>query len=332
MKKSSLYAINQCALYKLGSKSKLALRLGVPVGQLLELARSENNYREFLLPEEICPYTQKVKRERWVQEPKKKLRLIHERIQKLLKKVIPPDYAHASIKGKSYSSNAIAHKDAHCIATFDIRKFYPSTSKSHIYNFFHDQLQCAPDVAALLTALTCYKGTLPTDRAGLPTGSPLSPLLSLYSNKPLFDKMNQLAISNGLKFTCYVDDLTFSGDSIPLGLTHFVTHLLEQHGHKISVKKTRIFRRNQGKHVTGIFIFNNMIRVPHNRFWKARGIKAAIDTEKDTTKKIQLIQKLAGLLGEAAFLDRRYADWAKSSYEHLKLVKEIAKTEAAHQA
>lgn len=332
MPKRTLYAINQCALYKTGSKAKLAFRLGISLTRLLALASNESNYRVFLLREEICPFTKKVKKERLVQEPKAELRKVHERIQKLLKSVAPPDYAHAAIKGRSYSSNAIAHKDANCLATFDICKFYPSTSKSHIYNFFNDQLQCAPDVAALLTALTCYKGQLPTDRAGLPTGSPLSPLLSLYANKPLFDKLNDLASSNGLKFTCYVDDLTFSGDALPLGLTHLVTKALEQQGHKLSVKKTRIFRRSQEKHVTGVVIFKNMIHVPHSRFWKARGITAAIKAEKNTDEKLQLAQKLAGLLGEASFLDSRYSGWAKSSYDYLKLIKEKAGNHTANNA
>jgi len=328
--KMKRYGLDQCALYKIGSKARLALVLGDSVDRLLFLASSANNYRVFLLPEETCQFTKKVTKERWVQEPKPELRRIHERIQKLLRRVTPPDYAHAAIKGRSYSSNAIVHKDAHRVATFDIRKFYPSTSKSHVYNFFADQLQCAPDVAALLTALTSYKGGSATDRTGLPTGSPLSPILSLYANKPLFEKLNNLALSNGLKFTCYVDDLTFSGDALPLGLTHLVKKALEQHGHLLSVNKTRIFRGNQGKHVTGVVIYKSKIYVPHSRFLKARGVMAAIDAEAHAVGKLPLTQKLAGLLGEAAFLDKRYSSWAKRSYSDLKLVKEQAENEVVN--
>jgi len=297
--------------------------LGVSIDRLLFLASSANNYREFLLPEDICPFTKKVTKERWVQEPKSELRKIHERIQKLLKNVISPDYAHAAIKGRSYSSNATAHKDAHRVATFDIKQFYPSTSKSHVYNFFADQLQCAPDVASLLAAITCFKGSTIDDPSGLPTGSPLSPILSLYANKPLFDKLNRLALSNGLKFTCYVDDLTFSGDALPLGLTRLVTKALERYGHMLSKSKTRIFRGDQSKHVTGVVIRNNKIYVPYSRFRKARAIMAAIDAETYAVRKLKLAQKLAGLLGEAAYLDKRYSSWAKFSYRSLKQVKEM---------
>ncbi|MFA7243083.1 MAG: reverse transcriptase family protein [Sulfuricellaceae bacterium] len=327
MQNPKSYAADQCALYKIGSKARLALVLGVSLDRLLFLAHSENNYREFLLHEEICPFTKKITKERLVQEPKLELRKIHERIQKFLNRVIPPDYAHAAIKGRSYSSNAIVHKDAQRIATFDIHKFYPSTTKSHVYNFFAEQLQCAPNVAALLGTLTCFKGTSISNHSGLPTGSPLSPILSLYANKPLFDRLNQLALSNGLKFTCYVDDLTFSGDTIPLELTYLVTKALWQQGHLLSVKKTRIFKGNQASHVTGVVIRNNRIYVPHSRFKKARKIMAAIDAKKQAVGKLPLVQKLAGLLGEAAFLDSRYSSWAKRSYYDLKIAIESAEKE-----
>jgi RNA-directed DNA polymerase len=325
MSKSKLYPANQCALYKIGSKTRLAKVLGTSVERLISLARGQNNYRLFELPEEICPFTKKVTKARWVQEPKPELRRIHERIQSLLKRVIPPTYAHAAIKGRSYCSNAIAHKSAHRVATFDIRKFYPSTLKSHVFNFFSDQLRCAPDVAALLASIVCY--TSSTDRSGLPTGSPLSPILSLFANKPLFDELNQIALSNGLTFTCYVDDLTFSGASLPPGLTYQVTVSLKRHGHLLSNKKTRIFSGLQVKHVTGVVIYKNNIYVPHSRFMKARAVSAAIDAEKKASDKLPLIQKLAGLLGEAAFLDKRYSTWAKRSYNNLKVVKKRADEE-----
>lgn len=60
---------------------------------------------------------------------------------------------------------------------------------------------------------------------------------------------------------------------------------------------------------------------------KARAVSAAIDAEKKASNKLPLIQKLAGLLGEAAFLDKRYSTWAKRSYNNLKVVKKRADEE-----
>ena len=272
-KPAKFYDLNQCALYRVRSKLRLALLLHTPLPRLFFLANNDNNYRIFLLPEETCPFTGKVTKERWVQEPKPELRGIHERLQRLLRQVTPPSYAHAAVKGRSYRSNALAHVTSDRIATFDVKKFYPSTSESRVHNFFADQLLCAPDVAAILAKLTCYQG-------GLPTGSPFSPILSLYANKPMFEDLGRLALTHALKFTCYVDDLTFSGDVLPRGLTALVTNIIEQHGHLISIRKTRIFRQNQGKHVTGVVLFKNSIHVPHSRFLKARMISVAIKNTK----------------------------------------------------
>lgn len=305
------YSIDQCALYKLGSKARLATLLGVTLDQLLALLEADNNYRIFPLPEEICPFTGKVRKERWVQDPKPNLRRLHNRILKLLRPIRPPEYAHAAIKGRSYRSNADAHKNGSRVATFDVRKFYPSTSRSSVYNFFADQLRCAPDVASLLAKLCCFEN-------GLPTGSPLSPLLSLFANKPMFDELNSWAVKSGLLFTCYVDDLTFSGAVLPRGLPDAVRRIATKNGHKLSEEKTRLFRRNQSKHVTGAVLRNGQLLVPNSRFRKARAIYAAMARESQLEKKLGLCRQLAGLLGEAAFIDERYVAWAHRSYDELK--------------
>ena len=309
------YPINQSALYKIGSKKRLAKILATSLDRILLLSTATDNYKIFCLPEEVCEFTKKTKKSRWVQEPKRPLRSIHERIQKLLKSIIYPDYSHAAVKGRSYRTNAETHKDATRVATFDLRKFYPSTSSSRVRDFWAEQMLCAPDVADLLAKLTCHEGCLPT-------GSPLSPLLSLYANRPMFDDLNDLANSHNLKFTCYIDDLTFSGPIIPIGLPRLVSNIVHRSGHTLSVEKTKIFRSDQRKHVTGVVVYGNSLHVPYSRFFKARAIQNAFDLEKNSIAKLALARKLSGLLGEAAYLDARYADLAKKSYVELKRINE----------
>jgi hypothetical protein len=319
-RKRDPFDINQCALYKIGSKQRLASVLLVSLDDLIRISESTANYRTFKLEEEICPFTGKVRRERWVQDPKPQMRRIHERILKLLRGISPPHYTHAAVKRRSYRSNAIEHLNGERIATFDIKSFYSSTSASRTFSFFHDDLKCAPDVARLLTKITTFEG-------GLPTGSPLSPLLSLYSNKPLFDQLDELAKQHELLFTCYMDDITFSGNFIPTGFKRVVSSIVYVNGHRLSLSKTRVYRRNHSMHVTGVVIYRGRIQVPHSRFRKARAIVAAIDSEIRLAEKAALSRKLAGLLGEAAYLDTRYSAWAKRSYEDLKLVENLLKSE-----
>lgn len=319
------YPINQCALYGIGSKSKLANVLQSSLSEILELAKCGDNYRVFLLPESTCKFTGKKVKERWVQEPKRNLRKIHDRLQKLLRNIIPPGYAHAAVKGRSYRSNALVHAAADRIATFDIRKFYPSTSRSSVYDFFSSQLACAPDIAALLVKIVCCGN-------GLPTGSPLSPILSLYANKRIFDELNALAQHHSLLFTCYVDDLTFSGAMLPRGLAVLIRNIVEKNGHTISSNKTRIFRRDQRKHVTGVALFKGQVEVPHARFLKARAITTAIDASISAVDRLLLVRKLAGLLGEAAYLDKQFASWAQRTYIALKIITVAAAKELDRKA
>ncbi|ROT44303.1 reverse transcriptase family protein [Pusillimonas sp. NJUB218] len=334
MAKRGLYDINQCALYKLGSKARLAQILGVPKARLLILVRRSENYRVFTLPQEICEFTGKVRKERLVQEPKPELRRVHERIQRLLSRIRPPEYGHAAVKGRSYRTNAEAHLNGPRIATFDVRRFYPSTSRSAVRNFFSEQLCCAPDVADLLAQLCCWQNVKESNSSsGLPTGSPLSPILSLYANRPMFDVLNDYAGRHQLVFTCYVDDLTFSGEMLPAGISKFVEKIVTAGGHTLATEKTRLFRRNQVKHVTGVVLSNSQVKVPHARFLKARAIASAITAHEtaDARYRLLLQRKLAGLLGEAAFLDSRFAGWANRAYADLRAVQaEVHMAESLH--
>lgn len=310
------YEINQCPLYKIGSKSRLARILECTTATLKKLTGEKQSYRKFLLPETVCPYTGKKRKERFVHEPVGDLRRVHERLQDLLMRVCPPGYAHAAVKGRSYKSNAEQHMSSRCVATFDITNFYPKTSRHILFRFFLDQLKCPADIAWMLTDIS-------SSGSGMPTGSPLSPVLSLFANKPLFDGLHQLALDHGLSFTCYVDDITFSGASIPIALPRRVKSVVERHGHQLADKKTRLFLDGQPKHVTGVVLLDGKITVPHSRFQKARKIHKALLLEDDLVQQRKIAQQLSGLLGEAAHLESTYKPWAMASYQRLKVLNKL---------
>lgn len=308
------YSITQCALYKITSPAKLSKVLAKTPSDIQKLLNSNKNYNEFTLAEEKNPFSNKVTKSRAVQAPKEELRSIHERILKLLQKVTPPEYAHASIKRKSYRSNALVHEGSREIATFDLKSFYSSTKSYLVQNFFAQELKCAGDVASTLTKLTTLHGSVPT-------GSPLSPMLALLAAKPMFDQLEKIAKSHKLFFTCYVDDMTFSGEKIPKTLEHEVVSTIKRFGYRLSSKKTRIYKENHKKIVTGTVILDRKILVPNSRFIAVRRILQALAGKHDKCgfTDRELLAKLAGILNEASSLDPKFYNMAIEANKSLKL-------------
>lgn len=308
------YALDQCALYKLGSKKRLAHILDVDVSELRHLSADDGNFEVFELKAEECEFTGLKRKARWVQNPVPDLKSVLSRIAKLLARIQPPDFCHGATPGRSYRSNAQAHVCANAIATFDLKEFFPSTTSKQVFRFFHNDLRCAPDVAGLLTDLCTYKRVLPT-------GAPSSPVLAYWANRGLFEAIDRRSKALALNLSVYVDDITLSGDLIPRSLPEQVEGIVKSHGHKLSSHKTRIFDPSKPKHVTGVVIAGGALRVPHVRFRKARAIRTAFDAEKNVRKRALLAAKLCGLLGEAAFLDARYRRMAIDSVKLLAAAK-----------
>lgn len=308
------YALDQCALYKLGSKKRLAKILDISVSDLVDLSSDEGNFQVFKLEAQVCEYTGATRKARWVQNPVPKLKSVLARITKLLSRIHSPEYCHGATPGRSYRSNAQAHVGARSAATFDLKDFFASTSSAQVFRFFHKELLCAPDVAGLLTDLCTFK-------RALPTGAPSSPILAYWANRALFDSVDRRGQALSLSLSVYVDDITLSGDVIPRSLPKQVEGIVQSHGHRLSGNKTKIFGPGRQKHVTGVVIADGRLRVPHSRFRKARAIRSAFDVEKDDRKRALLAAKLCGLLGEAAFLDPRYKRMASDSVKLLAAAK-----------
>lgn len=65
------------------------------------------------------------------------------------------------------------------------------------------------------------------------------------------------------------------------------------------------------------------MKVPYSRFKTSRNLESAIngDFPSHGHSKVKLHEKLAGLLGESAYIDPRYVEKAKEAQEMLKIVR-----------
>lgn len=96
----------------------------------------------------------------------------------------------------------------------------------------------------------------------LPQGSPCSPALSNLAAHGLDEDCAAYANANGLRYTRYADDLTFSGEQMPKRLTADIARIVEARGHRIAREKTRLRGPGHRRLVTGIVV-NEVLRPSH---------------------------------------------------------------------
>lgn len=239
----SKYPLDQCPLYKVASRKRLALDVfNVDLGFLERLANNLSNFRVFKIHQGD--------KERQVEVPKVVLERIHRRLFNLLERIEKPDYLHSGVRRRSYISNAKVHVGNVPLVKLDIKKFYPSIDGARVSRFFTDSMQCSPDVAAVLTRLCTFENHVPT-------GSCVSQLLAFFAAKPMFDELCGLSIESNLRYSCYVDDLTWSGTGATPAFLWAAKQVVHRHG--FAYHKDRIFTAREQKLVTGVMLDGDRI-------------------------------------------------------------------------
>ncbi|MGD1910861.1 MAG: reverse transcriptase family protein [Rivularia sp. (in: cyanobacteria)] len=276
------YELNQSPFYCLKSKFKLSKLLHVGKSKLKILTKSEDLYRE----EKI---TGKNGKSRPVQKPRPDLKKVQKRVEKLLKRIKIPIYIHAPAKGISHINNAQAHINAAVVRTLDIEKYFASTPSRHVYSFFHKWLKCSPDVAAVLTKILTFKGSLPT-------GSPSSPIISYFSHIKMWESINEIVNHYNCNLTVYMDDVTISGDCVPDQLIWQIKQQFYRCGLRSNDKKEKCYIRKNSYEITGIIVTEKgELKIPNRQHKKMYKIRQALRLETEPKKRQKLIQSLKGL-------------------------------------
>lgn len=239
------YRLDQCQIFKVQSRKKLAQEVfNVELPLLQRLANNTSNYRVFDILQGG--------KTRQIEVPKLILERIHRRLFALLERIEKPEYLQSGVKGRSYITNAQLHIGHSPLVKIDVKKFYPSVDSASVYRFFHNTLHCSPDVAGLLTKITTYDGHVPT-------GSCVSQLLAFFAAKPMFDELDRLAAEYGLRFSCYVDDMTFSGSRATPAFLWAAKQVVHMHG--FGYHKDHYYTAEQRKLVTGVLVDCDRIAV-----------------------------------------------------------------------
>jgi RNA-directed DNA polymerase len=160
-----------------------------------------------------------------------------------------PEYVQGFVKGRSIATNAKLHLARKYLLHADIHNFFDSTKLPQVIGAF-ESLGCRPSIAQTL-------GKLCTLREFLPQGTSTSPVIANLVCKYLDADLDTLAVAHSCKYSRYADDITISGDSLPL--EDRVAALLRKYNYELRDGKCRIQRRGRSQYVTGLTICDKSI-------------------------------------------------------------------------
>ena len=160
-------------------------------------------------------------------------------------------------KNTGIMNNAIPHLNKLTIIKMDIKDFFPSISRSRIYDIFKKYNKFSYEYAYILSHLVTYNNSLPQ-------GAPTSPFLANICANGLDFKINKLIqVINkkqnmNITYTRYADDITISFDKKFNYdyIMNTVTTIIFDEGFYPNFKKSKIIKNNHCQRVTGIVVNN----------------------------------------------------------------------------
>lgn len=273
------YALDQCALYRCGTRKKLFKLLQTSPEKFAELKAASDLYKPLRKKKKDGTF-------RPVLAPRGDLKRIQRRIGELLLRVKTPDYLMSPVRGRSNIDNAARHRGAAAFHLLDIEDFYPSCTASKVAWFFGTCLRCPPDVVKVLLDLTTLNGVLPA-------GSPASPSLAFWAYGDMWDEIDQLTRDAGCQVSVYVDDITISGIKVPGALVHAIKERLVHHGHGFKASK-EVAQINAPVVVTGVVVREWTLLMPNVQHHERHKLRTEI---KRLPEGYEKEQKMASLIG-----------------------------------
>lgn len=277
--------------YKKNEFKKFCVAIGAkPVDVTFLCNKMEDYYSEWVekkidkktgLPKKYLDGTEK---QRVIRPPRETLKQLQRKINsELLAKINLPFNVHGGVKKRSNISNAKAHQGNTYIFTTDLQEFYPSITNKMVYQALRN-LKFSTHLSHWITLLTTWKYEVPQ---GAPTSTQIANIVFLETDI----KLIALCDKNGIVYTRYVDDLTFSSNR---DFKHLVPSILDiiKGSFKVSYRKT-FYKRNQT--ITGIDVYLNKIDAPIKIIEKAKqevNTKAARTPYKGYVKRIRTAKKI----------------------------------------
>ena len=295
---------------------------------------------------EIYPVPKRSGGSRYISAPQPPLKEAQRWINKFILADFSPHWrCYSYRKDVSTIDAAREHCEAKWLVKIDIENFFDSVSEEKVYEFFKSagynrllsfELSRVCTISPAFMSTSHFKNWIlfnktsakvPYKRKGikfigrLPQGAPTSPMLSNLLFKDIDILLQEYAVSNGLVYTRYADDLCFSSGKKDFGrencsaLISFCEKLLRSNGYATNKVKTKIIPPGALKVILGLNVNHYLPKLPKS-FKKRleshiRGCDKFGVVNHSQHKKFQstfaMIDHIHGLLNYAKTVDKDYA-------------------------
>lgn len=250
------------------SPNKFAHCIGIHRDKIEKLANKVTSF--------YSPFPKKTgEKERIIDNPTGLLKEVQQRINdRILNSILFPDFVIGGVKGRKPYEHPLRHVKRPIVITLDVKDCFPSITNKQIFDVWHKQLNCSSEVARLATKLTTRNGHLPL-------GAPTSNCLSNLALQPCLNNVIKIAEDFGFSANSvgqYIDDLAFSGVTLPGNFITSVVKEFSRHGFRIKRSKIKVMRANKPQVVTKKNV-NRKVGVPRSERDKVR---AALHELKNT--------------------------------------------------
>jgi hypothetical protein len=290
------YQLKDSPFYNLAAKTKLASLLRVSLATLVELSSGKSMYVRRWKHKKLdhwlreAPATDVEDNYRPIDIPDPRLKSVQSRIATLLSRIQPPEFLFSPVKGRSYVENAARHIGSKAFWLLDVADYFPSCTANNVVRFFHRDLNCSADVTAILVQLVTLEGCLPQ-------GSPCSPILAYYCNRPMWLSIEQCVKLGGCKLSVYADDITISGDVVRKSMIWEIKKII--HGNGLRLKSSKeVSLICAPADITGVIVKPCGTHLPNRQLKKLTELKRQREDVHNPKERAKLENQISGRIAQ----------------------------------